>query len=81
MDKIVKALHKLSASDRAIVKKILISILHNKWQGLDVKKLKNYDTVFRIRKGKLRIIINKMGDNIKVIKIEKRNDKTYKFNS
>lgn len=81
MDKIAKALRKLSKSDRVIVKRILLSILDNKWQGLDVKKLKNYDTIFRIRKGKLRIIINRMGDNTKVIKIEKRNDTTYKLNS
>lgn len=79
MDKITKALNKLSKIDKQVVKKLLLAILMDKWQGLDVKKLKGYNSIFRIRKGKLRIIINKEGTKIKIVKIEKRNDKTYKL--
>ena len=81
MDKIAKVLSKLSEIDRKIIKKILFAIIRNKWEGLDVKRLKGFDTIFRIRKGILRIIVNKSGDSIKIVKIEKRNDKTYRFNS
>ena len=81
MDKISKALNKLSEVDKKAVKKLLVVILRNKWQSLDVKKLKGFDGIIRIRKGKLRIIINKEKNKIKVVKIEKRNDKTYNLNS
>ena len=77
MDKIAKFLNRLSVAEKATVKKILLSIRDDKWKGLDVKKLKGYDNIFRIKKGKLRIIISKIDSSINVVKIEKRTDKTY----
>jgi len=80
MDKIAKSLSRLSATEKITFKKILLSIRDDKWKGLDVKKLKGYDNIFRIRKGRLRIIISKMDSSIKVVKIERRTDKIYKLN-
>ncbi|MDP3057506.1 MAG: hypothetical protein Q8N37_03235 [bacterium] len=78
MDKIVKALEKLSVKDRGLIKTILLKIKSDSLSGLDLKKLKNCDNIFRVRKGKLRVIFKKQ-DNGRcfILAIEKRSDKTY----
>lgn len=78
MDKITKALQNLSSKERAIIKNILLKIKTNSFSELDLKKLKNCDNIFRVRKGKLRIIFKKL-DNGQyfILTIERRSDKTY----
>lgn len=79
MDKIAKALKNLSSKERALVKNILLKIKVNSLSGFDLKKLKNCDNIFRIRKGKLRIIFKNLGDGqYSILTIERRSDKTYK---
>lgn len=80
MDKISKALKKFSLKEQKNVKEILSKLENNSLDGFDIKKLKGRGDIFRIRKGKIRIIYktNKGGD-IFVLAIERRNDKTYKF--
>ena len=56
MDKIEKALRKLSSKEREWIKSILADLERGKQDGLDVKKLKGRDDIFRVRKGSLRII-------------------------
>ena len=78
MDKISKALDKLSAKEREVIKNILLKIRDNFFTGLDLKKLKNKDNIFRVRKGKIRIIFKmKKGEQISILTIERRSDKTY----
>jgi len=78
MDKIVKALQNLSSKERGIIKSILLKIKENSLSGFDLKKLKNCEDIFRIRKGKLRIIFKKQdGGQYSVLTIERRSDKTY----
>lgn len=78
MDKIKKALKNLLASDRKIIKDILLKIQFGNWEFLDIKKLKNNDNIFRVRKGKMRIIFKSdKNGNIKILAIEKRSDTTY----
>ena len=78
MDKIVKALQGLSVKEKEIIKNILLKIKSNTWSGLDLKKLKSRDNIFRIRKGKLRIIFKKQDDGqCFILTIERRSDKTY----
>lgn len=78
MDKIVKALQKLLPKDRKAIKEILLLIKNNSLSGLDLKKLKNCDNIFRVRVGNLRIIFQKK-DNGEyfILTVEKRSDKTY----
>jgi len=78
MDKIKKALNKLSSKERQQLKKILSQINNRDFQDLDLKKLKGKDDVFRIRKGNMRIIFHKLNNSIKVLSVERRNSKTYK---
>lgn len=80
MDKIAKSLALLNSKERVLVKMILKKIQKNDFKGLDLKKLKGYDGIFRIRKGKIRIIY-RLDENkqIFVLTIERRSEKTYNF--
>jgi len=77
MDKIKKALNRLSSKERRRLKEILLQIDAGDFQGLNLKKLKGRNDVFRVRKGNIRIIFRKKDDSIKILSIERRGSKTY----
>lgn len=80
MDKISKALAKLNQPEKKVVVDILKKIENNNVIGLDLKKLKGYANIYRVRSGKLRIIYRiDNQDKIFLVSIERRNDNTYKF--
>lgn len=78
MDKIQKALNKLSVREREQIKTILKQIKYGKIENLDIKKLKGRDDIYRVRKGRTRILykINPNGD-VSILVIERRSDTTY----
>lgn len=78
MDKIQKALKKLTSKEKERVKKILVKLKNRQLANLDLKKLKGRDDIFRVRKGKIRIIyrIDQKG-NIFILAIERKSDTTY----
>lgn len=78
MDKIAKALKKLAAGEKEIIKIILVKINARDFNGLDIKKLKGRQDIYRVRKGKIRVIY-KIDENKKIfiLIIERRNDNTY----
>jgi mRNA-degrading endonuclease RelE of RelBE toxin-antitoxin system len=78
VDKIEKALKKLTEKERKIVKNIFINIQREKTKDLDLKKLKGRNDIFRVRKGKIRIVFRKNKESILILSIERRSDKTYK---
>lgn len=79
MDKIEKALRRLSAKERGVVKEILGRVQASDFRGLQVKKLRGHNDVFRIRKGDIRIIYRTRDDGgVSVLAIERRSEKTYK---
>ena len=78
MDKVQKALNKLSAKEQKLVKDILLRLEQAESLGLDIQKLKGYPDVFRVRKGDLRIIYRQKDKAIFVLAIERRSEKTYK---
>ena len=77
MDKIDKALNKLSEKERQKLKEILFQIAKGAFYGLDVKKLKGRKDVFRVRKASIRIIFRRLDHSIKVLTVERRTSKTY----
>lgn len=78
MDKIAKALEGLSRKEREIIKSILLKIKGGILTGLDVKKLKNCEDIYRARKGKLRVIFKRTDNkNFSILAIERRSDNTY----
>jgi len=78
MDKIQKALEKLTSKEKKKVKEVLVKLKNQQLRNLDIKKLKGREDIFRVRKGQIRIIykIDRKG-GIFILIIEKRNDTTY----
>ncbi len=79
MDKIDKSLKKLSVKEKKIVKTVLEKIKNQDFYGLDLKQLKGHKNIFRVRKNSLRIIFTKDIKNTKILAIERRSEKTYRF--
>ena len=77
-DKIKKLLAKLSQQDRNLIKLLVLRITMDDTLGLDIKKIRGHGNLFRVRKNRLRIVYSKDNDNILIIKIDLRNEKTYK---
>ena len=80
MDRIEKALGKLTNGEREKLKEVLMKIKLGDFRNLDLKKLKGRENVFRARKGRIRVIFFKQENAIKILALEKRNDTTYKNN-
>ena len=79
MPTLKKLLSKFSREDRVILEHLIDRIVSLGWDSLDIKKLKGYQDIFRLRKGKVRIIFIKTGKNIGIINIERRKETTYKL--
>ncbi len=78
VDKIRKLLRQLSVREQRQLAHAIRLVASNDFRGLDVKKLKGRDDVFRVRKGKFRIIFRKIEDaDPMIIAIERRSDTTY----
>jgi len=78
MDKTEKALRKLTPKERKATRAILRKITQEQFEGLDIKRLKERDDIFRVRKGDIRIIYRKTDADIFILAIERRSEKTYK---
>lgn len=78
MDKITKVLRKLTPKERERIKQILRQLNSRDINGLDIKKLKGRNDIFRLRRGDIRIIYRLTEKEIFILAIERRNEKTYK---
>ena len=79
MDKLEKALKKLTATERKQIHNILSKLKSGDLRSLDIKKLKNTKDIYRARKGDLRIIYKLgAGKKISILAIERRSKRTYK---
>lgn len=79
MNKIEKFLRKLDKKNRIPIKNLIGEIRNKRFEGLDNKKLKGFNDIFRVRKGKTRIIYQKIDGEISILAVDKRDDDTYKF--
>jgi len=78
VDKIKKALDKFNNKKKEQIKKVLHDLKARNLSNYDIKKLKGRKDIFRIRKGKIRIIYRiDEGGGIYLLTIEKRSDTTY----
>jgi len=78
MDQISKALKKLSSAERKKVKLTLTKLESGSFSGLDIKKLKDRNDIYRLRIGNIRVLFQRTAKDILVLKIALRNKKTYK---
>lgn len=79
MDRIEKALAQLTKKEREAVRAMLARLHAGGHKGLDIKKLKGRNDIFRVRKGDLRIIYRIHDKQIFILAIERKSEKTYKF--
>lgn len=78
MDPIRKALRKLTGRERKHISELLQLIQAGRFAGLDVRKLKGREDVFRVRKGDFRIIYRVTADgSVFVLALERRSEHTY----
>lgn len=76
-DKIDKNLSKFRKKELLIVDSLLQKINKGELSSLNLVKLKGYSDIFRVRKGRIRIIFQQKGDEIRILSIERRSEKTY----
>lgn len=77
-DKIKKILDKLKSSERAQVKLLMMRIEAGDLDGMDIKRLTGSDTLFRVRKGSLRIIYSSNEKENIIVAVRHRHENTYK---
>ncbi len=78
MDRVNKFLAHTSKEDCARIDVVWQKIIAGDIKGLDVKKLKGFDDVFRVRVGRFRLIfIKKRGEAPVLVRIAHRDDTTY----
>ena len=76
-DRIEKALMVLESKQRRQLEEIVERIKQGRVAGLDIRKLRGREDVYRVRKGNIRIIFQKCADQIYVLAVERRSDTTY----
>ncbi len=83
MDLVSKFLKKLDYKRRQEIEELLLLIKQRRFAHLDIKKLKGSNDIFRVRKGRMRIIFSvKKGRTPKdpevyIVSIDFRSDTTY----
>lgn len=79
MQKINKFLNSLNEKERESLEVLISHLCKNDIAGLNVKKLKGIENLFRIRKGDFRIMFSYAADDSVVIEfVGRRNDTTYR---
>lgn len=79
MPNIDRLLSKFEKEEREKIELLIKAVVSLDWQNLDIKKLKEHQNIFRVRKGKIRIIFSKDKKDIFILTIERRREDTYKF--
>ena len=77
MDPIEKAIRKLVPMEQAWVEEVIEKLVSGRTMGLDIKKLRGREDIFRAQKGDVRIIYMKKHGRVLILDVGKRNDKTY----
>ena len=77
MREIEKFLRKLSAKEKSGLKERISKLIELDWKNLDIKKLSGEEK-FRMKFGRIRVIFVMSRQNVKIIKIDWRNESTYK---
>lgn len=79
MPDLKKLLSRFNKQEREVIGSLIKTIISLRWNNLDIKKLKGHQNIFRIRKGKIRIIFTKSNKDIFIITIERRREDTYRL--
>lgn len=78
MDKIQKLLKKLTEKEFTSVKEAIENVLNGCTKNLDIKKMSGHKDLYRVRIQSIRIIFLKVDEDIEILEISRRSEKTYK---
>ena len=78
MNKIDKAIQKLTKKEKKLVKEVVKALRLGRFDNLDIKKLKGESDIFRVRKGRVRIIYQIRNSQTFILKVGHRKVNTYK---
>lgn len=79
MNKLQKFLSKLNPREKSAAEDLIARVISQNFFGLNVKKLKGENNLFRVRKGDIRIIYFHNDKTVSILEMERRNDNTYNF--
>lgn len=77
VDKLTKFLKKRDRKTALSILDMLEQLSRGDLSNMDVKKIRGRKNVFRIRKGRIRIVFAKRGNRIFVIRVDYRDEHTY----
>ena len=77
MNRIQKFLSKLNKKERVVADELIACILSSELYDLNVKKLRGFSSLYRVRKGDLRIIFSQSDRGVNILDVSRRNDSTY----
>ena len=60
------------------IEEILAQLKAGLFENLDIKKLKGSYSIYRVRKGNIRVIYQVANNRILLLKLSRRSEKTYK---
>lgn len=78
MDKIQKAIGKLSKEHKEIFDILSRKLLLRDFSGLNITRLKGNKDIFRLRRGRLRIIFRYIQGNLDLLDVGLRNENSYR---
>ena len=78
MDKVKKAVAKLPKEYKSKFDWLMLKLWARDFSGLDMIKLKGQNDLFRVKKSRLRVIFRLTKNNIEVLQVDLRNEKTYR---
>ena len=79
MPSLKKLLSRFNRKEREIIELLIEKIISRHWDNLDIKKLKGYYDIFRLRKGDIRIIYRIVNKRISILNIASRKETIYKL--
>lgn len=77
VDRLTKFLKKCNKKIRLRVQELIDQILAGNFKHLDIRKLENAPHLYRVRKGRIRIIFEHKNKIIVLKKVDYRDDQTY----
>ena len=78
MEKLLKFLRKLNQKERLFAEELIFAVRTDALNGYDVKKLTGYVNVYRVRAKDIRVIFMRDGEQMVILDIGRRSEKTYK---
>ena len=78
MNSLSKAIKKLGKRDSLIIAGMIEQLLDHDFHGLHITKLKGIGNIYRVRKGRLRIIYCYEGKDLIIMHVGLRSEKTYR---